>query len=128
MDGVMGSHYSNEHASCKVVRNQAICEAAAEDNIREIVSVWTDPGHRKQGYATQLMQSVCSAADDSKTVLMLAPKEYGNSKGLKKLERWYLRFGFIRIQEAPILMARAPTFNLNHSALKGATSELLRGA
>lgn len=80
------------------------------ERVRELTRVWTEPGNRKQGYATELVQSVCDEADADGFVLILQPKEFGKSGGLKELEGWYRRFGFIRTQSNPVLMARAPAF------------------
>lgn len=105
---VMKTDWSNEHASCKVTQNPDI--PAHMDRVREISSVWTDPEHRKQGFATELMKAVTDEADILGIVLILQPKEFGKSDGLKDLISWYKRFGFVKTQNNPVLMARAPEF------------------
>lgn len=105
---MMKSEWSNEHARCKVTRNPDL--PAHMDRVREITSVWTDPEFRKQGFATELMKAVTDEADITRTVLILQPKEFGKSDGLKDLVSWYKRFGFVKTQNNPVLMARAPEF------------------
>lgn len=121
----MKSEFSNEHASCQVVRNPEL--PAEMDRVLEVCRVWTDPEHRKQGYATELMKSVCDEADSESVVLILQPKQFGKSGGLKELERWYKRFGFVRTQDNPVLMARAPSFRPRTSGITNAIDGMIRG-
>ena len=100
----MKPHYSNEHSSAEVVKTTI----AGADGVLELVRVWTDPEARRQGYATELMQSLCADADREGRVLMLNPKPFGQVAGLVDLARWYERFGFVVIQQTPRLMARRP--------------------
>lgn len=104
MDGLMQSDWKNDGSTLKVIQNPEVNIAG----ILEVVGIWTEPDLRRQGYATELLADVCREADRSHIVLMLRPEEYGKSQGLKKLEPWYKRFGFIRIQDNPVLMARKP--------------------
>jgi ribosomal protein S18 acetylase RimI-like enzyme len=63
--------------------------------------------HRRQGYASMLMQKVCAEADRAGKVLMLSVRPYdviGMDAG--QLQEWYGRFGFDVIQQNPTLMAR----------------------
>lgn len=124
MDG-MKKFYQNEYASAEAITNPGLGPKLRD--IREIVRVWTDPEHRKQGYATELMKTICEEADLTKTVLMLNPKMFGNP-GLKELPRWYARFGFMTIQQSPHLMARMPqVYKTKFSTIAGAASEVVRG-
>lgn len=125
MDGLMKTDWKNEHASCRVVQNPEL--PPDMDRVRELTRVWTEPGSRKQGYATELVQSVCDEADASNVVLILQPKEFGKSGGLKALEGWYRRFGFIRTQSNPVLMARAPSFRPRLTEVVGAVDGMIRG-
>jgi len=107
----MKTDWSNEHASCKVTQNPDL--PAHMDRVREISRVWTDPKHRKQGFATELMKAVTDEADILGIVLILQPLNWGRSGGIrspKDLEAWYKRFGFVKTQNNPVLMARAPEF------------------
>ncbi len=104
----MKTEWKNEHASCRVVQNPEL--PADMDRVRELTRVWCEPEARKQGYATELVSQVCEEADAESIVLILQPKAFGKSGGLKELEGWYRLFGFIRTQSNPVLMARAPSF------------------
>ena len=78
---------------------------ALPSRLREVVEVSqvsTDPESRRQYLATGLLREVCNEADREHVVLMLLPE------GEDWLQCWYERFGFIRIQENPVLMARKP--------------------
>lgn len=118
----MKTEYANEHASCQVVRNPEL--PAEMDRVLEVCKVWTDPDNRKQGFATELLKAVCDDADADGIVLILQPREFGHSSGLKELEAWYKRFGFMRTQNNPVLMARAPTANYSLSGISQAIGGL----
>ena len=121
----MKQRFENEHASCEVVRNPEL--PPEMDRVLEVVRVWTDPEHRKQGYATELMKAVCDDADAESIVLILQPRPFGHMHGLKALEGWYKRFGFVRTQDNPVLMARAPSFRPRVSGVVHAIDEVIRG-
>ena len=91
----MQANYSNEHSKARVTPS-AIAAGAYE-----VSHVFTDITARKQGYATQLMQTICLDADDRKTVLTLTAKD-------TQLKAFYERFGFMQIQTKPLIMARMP--------------------
>jgi predicted GNAT family acetyltransferase len=124
MDG-MKREWSNEFASLQVVANPEL-PAHMGDRVREVVKVWTDPGHRAQGYATELMKQVCEEADVEGVVLILQPRPFENNISKDKLIAWYKRFGFVKLQDKPVLMARAPTFKVRMSMV-GAAVEQMRG-
>lgn len=121
----MKSQYRNEHASCEVVVNRDL--PPDMDRVRELVKVWTDPEHRKQGFATELVKAVCEDADAHGVVLILQPRAFGYVKGLIELEGWYRRFGFIRTQDNPVLMARAPSFRPRLTGVAQAIDGVARG-
>lgn len=102
---VMSAHYSNEHASAEVVRNTSLPDELS--GVLEVVRVWTDPEHRGQGYASAVMNEVIRDADRTATVLLLNPKPFGRP-GVLDLAGWYEQFGFVVIQQKPVLMARQP--------------------
>lgn len=124
----MKSEYSNEYASCAVSVSNDLPEEMRE-RVREVRKVWTDPDHRKNGYATELMKSVCEDADLENLVLFLGVKTFDNSSGVghAKLIDWYKRFGFIVTQKEPVLMARAPEFKARQSMVGAAVERLTRG-
>lgn len=111
MDGRMKTDFANEHSSCRAVVNPELPEHMHE-RVREIVRVWTDKDHRGEGYATQLMQEVCNDADSSNMVLILRPQPFDANISKAKLIEFYKRFGFSKMQDDPVLMARAPTFKV----------------
>lgn len=122
----MNKHYSNEYSSAEVVINPDL--PASLSGVLEVVRVWTDPEHRKEGFATELMKSIIEDADIEGRVLILNPKTFGRV-GLEKLVPWYERFGFMMIQKKPVqLMARMPqVFKAKFSPIAGAAMESTRG-
>jgi predicted GNAT family acetyltransferase len=121
----MKQHWSNEHARCEVVTNPEL--PPEMDRVREVVRVWTEPGSRQQGYATELLKAVCDEADAENLVLILQPSPFGANVSRDRLMTLYKRFGFIRTQDKPVLMARAPTFKVRQTAIAGAVERLHRG-
>jgi hypothetical protein len=99
-------------ASCYV----RICKALPshmQPGTREVFKLWTDPKHRKRGFATTLMHSICREADIAKITLVLFAEPYFEDKEVyipqQELEAWYCaEFGFQVIQHEPKLLARAP--------------------
>jgi GNAT superfamily N-acetyltransferase len=125
MDG-MKQEYKNEHASCKVAPN-ADLPAEMRDSVLEVSSVWTDAEHRGQGFATELLASVCEDADCANKVLILQPRPYDQGISKDKLIAWYKRFGFIVTQKDPVLMARAPSFKARQTMTSAAVDKVIRG-
>lgn len=75
--------------------------------ILEITDVQTPDQHRRQGYASLLVQKVCAEADEAGKVLMLMPRPFNEGgMGQTELVDWYARLGFETIQVKPLLMAR----------------------
>jgi GNAT superfamily N-acetyltransferase len=74
-------------------------------NLREIVSLQSDD-HGK-GHAKALLHQVCAEADRANVVLMLHVKPFADGMTLEQLEKFYEGHGFARIQDEPLLMARA---------------------
>jgi hypothetical protein len=76
------------------------------DGVREIVSLESrNPG---KGYATVLMWDVCHEADKARMVLILKPMAFANGLDDENLLKFYAKFGFIKTQDDPVIMARAP--------------------
>lgn len=124
----MKTEWKNEHASCRVVQNPEL--PADMDRVRELTRVWCEPKARKQGYATELVSQVCEEADSESIVLILQPVNWGRSGGIRspiELEAWYRRFGFIRTQSNPVLMARAPSFRPKLTGVVHAVDGMSRG-
>ena len=126
MDGqLMKTDWKNEHASCRVVQNPEL--PPEMDRVREVVRVYTDEDHRGQGFATELMRAVCDEADVLSIVLMLQPLPFGEGLSKDKLMAWYSRFGFVKTQNKPVLMARAPSFRASLTGVVSAVDGLARG-
>jgi predicted GNAT family acetyltransferase len=124
MDG-MNTLYINEHSSAEVVANHELPTHLKD--VRELVRVWTDSEFRKQGFATELLKTVCNDADIEGVVLMLNAKPFSTG-GLNDLAPWYQRFGFMTIQKKPHLMARMPAvYKTRFNSVAGAVSELVGG-
>jgi len=95
-------------ATCKVGRTVQV-PVHMRDHMMEVSAVFTPVDQRKQGFATKLMGLVCDEADAANKLLLLHVKPYGEPDlGASQLEKWYAdKFGFTKIQETPLLMARA---------------------
>lgn len=77
-----------------------------QDQVREIVSIQsTNP---RKGHATALLHQVCAEADKWWITLLVQVAPFNDGMTLEQLEKWYCRFGFLRIQDDPMLMARSP--------------------
>lgn len=74
---------------------------------REILSVQsTNP---RKGHATALLWEVCVEADKWWITLIVQPKKFADGMDEEKLESWYSRFGFEKIQDEPcVLLVRSP--------------------
>lgn len=88
----------------------AIAEGLPEEMrslTRELIEVQsTNP---MKGHANGLMAEVCTEADLWWITLFVQVRPFGDA-GMDdaKLERFYRKFGFRRIQDSPLLMARSP--------------------
>lgn len=96
----------HKQASLRVAVAECLPEEM-RDQTREIVSLaCTNP---RKGYATTLMWTVCHEADEACITLILQPRAFGDGLDDDKLERFYMKFGFVVIQQVPVvLMARSP--------------------
>lgn len=96
-------------ASLKLSYNTQVADHL-RGGLLEITHVITPEQHRKQGYASLLMQKVCAEADEAGKVLLLMPQPFDMPELSKdELTDWYSRYGFDVIQESPVrLMARKP--------------------
>lgn len=90
----------------------AIAEGLPEEmreQVREILSVQSS--NPRKGHATALMWQTCAEADKYWITLMVHVQPFDDepdSPSKDQLERWYGRFGFVRFQGDPLLMARSP--------------------
>lgn len=116
----MKQDYSNEHSSASVSPFDPM------PGVLEVASCRTEHGSRRQGYGTKLMQEICGDADIERQVIVLMPKAYDG--GPKELDKFYGRFGFIKIQRAPVLMARMPhIFKVRMSEISQAVEAITNG-
>ena len=109
MDGMKPGTRMHGPASLRLSFNTAV-PAHLRGGLLEVSHVLTPEQHRKQGYASLLMQKVCAEADKASKVLILMPQPFDVPELSKdQLTDWYAQFGFDVIQEKPTrLMARKP--------------------
>lgn len=94
-------------ATLKLSFNSSV-PAHLRGGVLELSHLIVPEQHRKQGYASLLLQKVCAEADEAGKVLLLMPKPYDViGMDREQLVDFYQRFGFEVIQERPaVLMAR----------------------
>lgn len=80
------------------------------EQTREIVSVHS--ANPRKGHATLLMHQVCSEADRAGIVLILQPSKFDDGMDDEKLKKWYGRFGFVEIQQEPVVLMARPVQKL----------------
>lgn len=102
----MRSAYKNRYSKAEIV--PATIEGA--DGVLEVVRLNTISSHRSKGYASQIMQRIIDDADRCCRVLMLHPEPYGLISATDLIS-FYQRFGFIVIQDEPVIMARQPNID-----------------
>lgn len=73
---------------------------------REIVGVQSE--NKRGGEATALMWQTCAEADRAWLTLMVHPLQFADGMDTERLTGWYAKFGFLKIQNEPCLMARSP--------------------
>jgi predicted N-acetyltransferase YhbS len=93
-------------ASLRLSHNTTI-PAHMRGGLLELSHLIVPESHRRQGYASMLVQKVCAEADKAGKVLILTVRPY-DVIGMdgEQLAEWYGRFGFRVIQQSPVLMAR----------------------
>ena len=74
---------------------------------RELIDVRST--NARKGHANGLLAEVCHEADMWWMTLVIQVRPFGDA-GMDdaRLERFYKKFGFRRIQDSPLLMARSP--------------------
>lgn len=92
-------------ASCRVAIAMGLPEDM-RDQTREIVGVQsTNP---RKGHATALLHTVTAEADREWMTLLIHVEPFDDGMTGEQLMKWYGRFGFVKIQDDPVLMARSP--------------------
>jgi len=95
---------NHKEASLRVAIPDGVPEELRE-GIREIVALQSES--QGKGHATKLMHEVCTEADVYGKVLFLQPQPFDDGMDADKLEQFYKKFGFEKIQDEPVvLMAR----------------------
>jgi N-acetylglutamate synthase-like GNAT family acetyltransferase len=90
-----------ESAKCELRYSMAL-PVELRQLVREVFNVITEPGMRGKGHGSKLMQAIADEADKCGKTLILIPDN-------EKLELWYNKFGFIKVQQEPKpLMLREP--------------------
>jgi ribosomal protein S18 acetylase RimI-like enzyme len=93
-------------ASLRLSYNTTV-PAHMRGGLLELSHLIVPESHRRQGYASMLMQKVCAEADRAGKVLMLTVRPFDTiAMDAKQLTEWYGRYGFDVIQQSPVLMAR----------------------
>jgi len=73
---------------------------------REILSVKSDAP--REGHATALLYQTCAEADKWWMTLVIQVRPFDDGMTMEQLQKFYTRFGFLKIQDEPVLMARSP--------------------
>lgn len=102
-------------ASCRVAIPEGLPDEM-RDGIREVLEVHSE--NPRKGHAKGLLGALCSEADGLGVVLMLRVDQYDDGPDNSQLQRLYAGFGFLVIQDEPLLMARN---------VCGATAEEMNG-
>ena len=110
MDGLITVRHGA--ASCCIGRSDSL-PLSMRDKVLEISRVFCDPGRRKEGVASRLMQSVCRSADNIQQALILSVVPVDDSPmNADQLQQWYSAFDFGILQQAtdttPAIMVRYP--------------------
>lgn len=103
------------HASLKVNVAKALPQTMRA-NVMELTDVRTDPAHRGQGEATNLMMRTCMEADIARKFLLVQVEPSDDSPlDFTGLSNFYMRFGFVPIQTTPaMLMVRPCTARIKY--------------
>lgn len=96
---------AHRQASLRVAITEGV-PSEMQAHIRELVSLKS--GNPRKGDATGLMWAVCAEADLARMMLLLRAEPFSGDITQAQLEKFYQRFGFVKIQATPVLMARSP--------------------
>jgi GNAT superfamily N-acetyltransferase len=97
-----------EHASCDISPMDNIgLDEQTSSKLRWLSKLYVAPEHRKQGYATKLLQKVIKDAQDAQLALMIEVNPFGDfDMDAETLETFYKKHGFIRLQDKPLLLIK----------------------
>lgn len=85
-------------ATCRVRRCNALSQHMVK-HTRELCDLYVPPEERRKGHATALVRAVLKHTDAAGLSLLVRPPIDS--------QEWFRRFGFMRIQEKPLLLARS---------------------
>lgn len=106
-DGMKCGRRSEGHAECYIRMWPRTVQNG--EKLRHLTDMQVPKEKRGRGAGSRLLKKVCAEADQRRNVLLVEVAPYGDSEGTKEqLYNWYHRFGFRKIQEEPLIMARAP--------------------
>jgi len=80
-----------------------------QSRIRYLSHLYVPKEHRRKGEATKLLNKITSEADEARATLVAEVGAYddGDLTG-EALAGLYVKHGFIKIQDSPLLMMRSP--------------------
>lgn len=109
MDGVMlTGKRTNGPASLKVSYSLMV-PPPMRGQVREVSAILCDQASRNKGHAKALMADVMADADRNRITLLVVVEPFEDKPlDADALRAWYERLGFVEIQSAPCVMARAP--------------------
>ena len=94
------------YATCKLSQSSALPKHLM-GTIVELTSLHVPAESRREGYATELLRTICDEADEAKKLLMVIVRPFSDGvMSQSQLTRMYERFGFVEIQAKPCIMAR----------------------
>lgn len=101
--------YQVGHAQCKLVPFE---EKGLNDHqsgkLKWVIDLITDEQHRNQGLASNLLKQLGKEADEAQVGLLMECRGTENDMDNERLEAFYKRHGFVRIQDEPLLLMRTP--------------------
>lgn len=98
------------HSARLTIAETTAVPAHMRPRMRELMSLEVPVADRRQGLATGLLERVAIEADGANTILLIVVKPYDEDgiTDLDALQKFYAKFGFVTIQQEPVLMARQP--------------------
>lgn len=94
-----------KQASCRIAMPKALPEEM-QHTVREVLGVMSSS--KRNGEATALLHQVTTEADFAWITLLIHVEPFDDGLTADQLEKFYQKFGFVVIQQEPLLMARSP--------------------
>ena len=105
MDGMKPGEIHLGPASCEI----GICAAVPPErrpHVREITKLWVQPGQRRNGHGTALLEALCEQADAESVALLVHVEPFRDAIDASVLAKWYGQHGFLPINFEPFIMVR----------------------